>query len=88
MGVISSAYLILCGAILLTDWTNPFEGKGGALGSAVHNAKGWLIVGAIVVWPYLLTLVGLVIGLIAVRELRGGDTAIKLSLDQTPFAWA
>ncbi|WP_244748282.1 hypothetical protein [Mesorhizobium sp. 131-3-5] len=70
VGIISSAYLVLCGGILLTDWSNPFKGQEVALGSAIHNPKGWLIVGAIIVWPYLLILVGLVIGYIAARELR------------------
>jgi H+/Cl- antiporter ClcA len=70
LGLLASAYVLGCGIWLLSDWTNPFAGKGQELSQAVHRPKEWIVVAMIVAWPYLLILVGLVIGYLAGRDVR------------------
>ncbi len=66
--ILTATYLIIIGVYQAIDWVNPFAGKDVA--GAIHNPKGWIIVAMIVVWPYLLIIVGLALGHIAQRELR------------------
>lgn len=66
--VLTAAYLIIIGLYQAIDWVNPFAGKD--VSGAIHNPKGWIIVAMIVVWPYLLIIVGLAMGHVAQREFR------------------
>ncbi|MGO7115549.1 hypothetical protein ACCS79_03455 [Rhizobium johnstonii] len=75
--VITAAYLFLIGVYEAIDWVNPFAGKGDELANAVHNPRGWFIIALIVVWPYLLVLIGLAMGFIAQRELRSSTRVLK-----------
>lgn len=75
--VATAAYLAVIGVYQAIDWVNPFAGKSDELANSVHNPKGWLIVALIVVWPYLLIVVGVVVGFIAQRELRGATRRLK-----------
>lgn len=68
--VLCSGYLIYVGLLLAVDWSNPFIGKGTEVAKAVHNPKGWAVIAAIVVWPYLLIGVGVVTGYIGLKEWR------------------
>lgn len=75
--ILTAAYALLIGVYQAIDWVNPFAGKGEDLANSVHNPKGWLIVALIVVWPYLLVLLGLAMGFIAQREFRASTRLLK-----------
>ncbi|EJC75755.1 hypothetical protein Rleg10DRAFT_5606 [Rhizobium leguminosarum bv. trifolii WSM2012] len=70
MGVITSLYVLLQGAAMAVTWVDPFAGQESRMAGAIHNPKGWLIVAAIVAWPYLLMIIGVLIGYLAIRDLR------------------
>ncbi|MBY5332161.1 hypothetical protein HFN03_33620 [Rhizobium leguminosarum] len=69
VAALTSLYLLLQGAAMAIDWIDPFQGKEAGMAGAVHNPKGWIIVAAIVVWPYLLIIIGVIIGHLAIRDL-------------------
>ncbi|TAW67563.1 hypothetical protein ELI15_14225 [Rhizobium ruizarguesonis] len=66
---LTSLYVLLQGARMAVDWVDPFAGKEGQMAGAIHNPKGWIIVAVIVVWPYLLMIIGALIGHLAIRDL-------------------
>jgi hypothetical protein len=68
--VLTSLYVLLQGAAMAVNWTDPFAGKEGQMAGAIHNLKGWIIVAMIVVWPYLLMIIGVLISYLAIRDLR------------------
>jgi hypothetical protein len=68
--VLCSGYLVYVGLLLIVDWSNPFAEKGTEVARAVHNPKGWFVVAAIVIWPYLLIGIGVVTSYIGLKEWR------------------
>ncbi|WP_245498912.1 hypothetical protein [Rhizobium leguminosarum] len=70
IAILTSIYVLLEGAAMAVTWADPFAGKEGQMAGAIHNPKGWIIVAAILVWPYLLMILGSLIGYLAIRDLR------------------
>ncbi|CDN46821.1 hypothetical protein [Neorhizobium galegae] len=69
VAALTSFYVLLQGARMAIDWVDPFAGKESQMAGAIHNPKGWIIVAVIVVWPYLLMIIGALIGHLAIRDL-------------------
>jgi hypothetical protein len=57
----SGIYCLAAGIYLAVDWNDPMAGKDiTTIAHYVHHPKGWVIIAAVRVWPYVLIVAGAV----------------------------
>jgi hypothetical protein len=60
--LLGASVILIKGAIMAMDWTDPFAGRQAEIAQAVHTAKGFAVVAVLRVWPFFLITVSIFFG--------------------------